>query len=210
MSPFLSSVDPTLLIPGILLCLMGWTLYWISLNLTGGLTGGAAGVAAVYLAAGVLKVDPNTMVWLIPLGGVCGLALGIFFMRGLHRFLFFFAGSALGLAVGDRAFTWATLHVESAQLNPLLWRAGCAVLCSLAGGTILLWGSRWLVTLATAIAGSCLIVLSVNDPLFLLALAPLIPTSFLFQMGVLRRLLPDPARHDEVEEEYEEYPENRR
>jgi hypothetical protein len=204
MPSFLSSVDPTLLIPGILLCLMGWTLYWISLNLTGGLAGGAVGVAAVYLAAGLLKVDSNTMVWLVPLGGVCGLALGIFFMRGLHRFLFFFAGSALGLAVGDRVFAWASLQVASAQQNPVLWRAGCAILCSLAGGVILLWGSRWVIALATAVAGSLLIVLSVNDPLFLLALAPLIPTSFLFQMGVLRRLLPDPKRHREIEEEYEE------
>ncbi len=201
---FPSSVDPTLLIPGVLLCLMGWTLYWLSLNLTGGLAGGSVGVAAVYLAAGFLKVDPDTMVWLVPLGGVCGLAMGIFFMRGLHRFLFFFAGSALGLAIGDRAFAWTSLHVESAQLNPVLWRAGCAIFCSMAGGVILLWGSRWVMTLATSVIGSILIVLSVNDPLFLLALAPLIPTSFFFQMGVLRRLLPDPSRQVRLEDEYEE------
>jgi hypothetical protein len=129
---------------------------------------------------------------------------GIFFMRGLHRFLFFFAGSALGLAIGDRAFAWTSLHVESAQLNPVLWRAGCAIFCSMAGGVILLWGSRWVMTLATSVIGSILIVLSVNDPLFLLALAPLIPTSFFFQMGVLRRLLPDPSRQVRLEDEYEE------
>ena len=180
---------------GLALCLMGWTLYWVALNLAGAAAGAILGFALSYVGADLARVDPAEVWWIPALGTLAGFILGIFLMRGVHRFVFFLVGAALGLAVGQQGFEWANEGFPDIQAHAAAWRVGFLAGGAVLGGVVMLWGSRWVVALLTSVAGSLLVVLSIADPLALLVLAPLIPASFFFQLGLLRRIMPRPRKH---------------
>ena len=66
----------------------------------------------------------------------------------------------------------------------------------------MVWGSRWIMALATSLIGAVLIAVSIDEPLLLLGVIPLAIGSFFLQVGLLRRLMP--VRMVENEEQYED------
>ena len=196
------AIDWTTLCIGIALCAGGWMLYWIGLHLTGALTGACLGLAVAWASVQVvLGDDPMRMWWILPIGGLVGFALGIFFIRGLHRFFFFFIGAVLGMACGQAFFDWSLTRSAWLDANRSVGRGIFLVMGSALGGLAMVYGSKWVVALVTSIIGSLLIALSIPDPLALLGVLPLAIASFFLQIGVLRRAIPAERRREPEPEE---------
>ena len=93
----------------------------------------------------VAGIEPGESRWILPLGGAVGFCLGIFFIRGLHRFFFFFLGSAVGLALGQGAFEWLRTGTTAFSDATALWHGVFIVVGTVVGGVAMARGSRWLV-----------------------------------------------------------------
>ena len=185
---------------GLILCLGGWTLYWAGIHMAGGVIGAAAGFAVAMAGSALIELDTRQMWWIPYLGGLAGFVGGIFLIRGLHRFFFFFVGATLGVALGKIGYDYQAGE-QWVQAHPKIWQTVFIAAGSILGGMSMVWGSRWIVALVTAVSGSFLVVMSIADPLALLGFIPLVPTSFFFQIGCLRRLSPKPrAREEEMED----------
>lgn len=194
--------DPISLAVGIVLCLAGWALYWIGLHLTGAILGAAFGLGSAWLGMALAGVEPGEAAWILPLGGAVGFCLGIFFMRGFHRFFFFFLGAAIGLALGHAAHGWAGgVAPDALAQAPALWQGVFLVAGTLLGGLALARGSRLVVTGIAALAGAILVAAGFGDALALLAVPPLALASFFLQTGLLKRLAPGAGRRPEADEE---------
>ncbi|NQU42493.1 DUF4203 domain-containing protein [bacterium] len=190
---------------GVLLCVAGWTLYWVGLSIAGAVIGGILGVAAGWLILTFTKIEPTQAYWILALGLVLGGILGVFLIRKLHRLFFFVLGACIGLALGwngaDALMNWNWL---GSDLDPVYWRIIFGVLGAALGGFLMVIGSRVVVIAITALAGSILVALAVPDPLALLLVIPLALGSFVFQLGLLRRFATPEERGAA-----EEHPENR-
>ena len=167
----------------------------------GALIGACAGVAVGW-AAGVFA-GPSVQVWLVPVGGAAGFVLGIFLMRGLHRFVFFVAGASVGVGVGQVCFLWTAGRLGWVAQAPAIWQWVFMVAGAVAVGVAMTRGSRAIVTLAASVAGAFLVVTSIAKPFALLAFIPLALASFCLQMGLLRRLMPPRDEEGEAEDEEE-------
>jgi hypothetical protein len=188
---------------GIVLCLAGWTLYWIGLNLAGAAVGGAAGAALAWGIVSLAGIGHERAVWIIPIAGVVGAALGMFFIRKLHRLSFFLVGAAIGVAVGWVGYAWVVavgknwLEQRSIVPDPMIWRGVSVLVCSIVGGALMVIGSKWVIAALTSVAGAVLMAVSIQDPLALLAIVPVAGASFFFQLGLLRRLSPKKKEKEE-------------
>ncbi len=180
-------VDWPQLAMGLLLCLMGWTLYWVGLHLTGAMVGAAAGVAVAYAAGILVELPPETLYWVLPLGGVVGFFIGLLLIRGLHRFFFFLVGATIGLAVGQQCFDWSSENTNWVALHPVTWQLVFDVAGALLGGLLLLRASKWVVAAITSAGGALLAALAVEDALALYGVIPLAVASFFLQVGLLRK-----------------------
>ena len=191
------------LFAGIALCVGGWVFYWIGIQMAGALVGASLGLAGAWALAPFL--GPTARTWIVPLGGVAGFGLGIFVMRGLHRFAFFLVGAGLGLGAGQAFFLWAVDKVTCISRAPDFWQWGLMIFGATLGGVLMVRGSRAVVALVTSVVGAFLVVTSIDQPLMLLAFIPLVLGSFFLQMGFLRLLMPPPAEEkDERDEDDEE------
>jgi hypothetical protein len=196
---------------GAALCLAGWTLYWLGLNLAGGILGAAAGGALAWgIAAAVKIADKNTVWAVVAIGAVVGLAAGIFFIRKLHRLFFFCAGACIGLAVGWFGFEWGGalcrewLVSRGVPYDPLIWRLVAVAAGTVMGGVVMMYGSKWVVAGLTSAAGAVLLALSIPDPLALVGVIPVAMGAFFFQVGLLRRLTRGEREKHEKKAEKEE------
>ncbi len=192
-------VDWPQLAIGLLLCLMGWMVYWVGLHLTGAMVGAAAGVVVAYAVGILVKLTPESLYWVLPLGGVVGFFVGLLLIRGLHRFFFFLSGAAIGLAVGQQTYEWAFENTTWAELHPVTWQMVFDITGSLLGGLILLRASKWVVAALTSAGGALLAALAVEDALALYGVIPLAVASFFWQVGLLRTF--DGNRRVEYDEE---------
>ena len=91
------------------------------------------------------------------------------------------------------------LEAHRIFLDPFLVKLLCPTLASLLCGILMLAGSKWIISILTSLVGAILVAVSLRDPLALLAIPPLALGSFLVQIGVLRRLMPE--RRDDAEED---------
>jgi hypothetical protein len=196
---------------GAALCLAGWTLYWLGLNLAGGILGAGAGGALGWGIAALAKIADQNTVWaVVAIGAVVGLAAGIFFIRKLHRLFFFCAGACIGLAVGWFGFGWGValgkdwLVSRGVPYDPLIWRLVALAAGTVLGGIVMMYGSKWVVAGLTSAAGAVLLALSIPDPLALLGVIPVAVGSFFFQIGLLRRLTRGEREKHEKKAEKEE------
>ncbi|HBF35462.1 TPA: hypothetical protein DDW35_12945, partial [Candidatus Sumerlaeota bacterium] len=55
---------------GILLCLAGWTLYWMGLNLAGGCLGGALAGTLCWMGGVMAKMPAQQIPWLAGVGAL--------------------------------------------------------------------------------------------------------------------------------------------
>lgn len=172
---------------GMLLCLLGWTLYWVGLHLTGALVGGAGGLALAYLAVYLIELQAPTTWWVLAAGVGLGFVFGLILIRGLHKFFFFLMGSLIGLAIGQQSYNWAFEHTQWAATHPVVWQLIFGLGGAVLGGMLLLITSKWVVAALTSLGGALLAALSVQDPLALYGVLPLAAASFFWQAGLLRK-----------------------
>jgi hypothetical protein len=138
------------------------------------------------------------------------LIFGIWLARGLHRFFFFLAGAFLGMALGQFAFELGRLWFPVVETHASAWHPTLVCAGIVVGGFGMMLAARWAIALLSASVGALLVTSSFpSEPLVLLAAPPIALGSFLFQIGVLRRLAPktggrrrnDPDDEDEEDEE---------
>lgn len=142
-------------------------------------------------------------IWIVILSGLLGFALGIFLIRGLHRFAFFLIGSTSGLVAGHFFFIWGREELDWIAGNALVWQVVLLVVPALAGGVLMVLASRWIVALITSVAGTILIFSSIPQTLPVIAIIPVVLAAFFLQAGLLGRLMPKAERDEEGEEEEE-------
>lgn len=156
------SIDPVPLGVGIVFLLLGWVLYWGSVNLLGALVVGGLGLV-ITEGIGMLLPDlePLHLVLLRGGGVIAGVMLGLFVAKLVHRVAFFVFGWLLGAT-----FFFKGLLALGGQLdwdaNDLLLAIGTP-LAGLVLGFLAVWLDRWLSIIATSLLGALLVSSGVND-----------------------------------------------
>lgn len=193
---------------GLLLCVAGWTLYWLSVNLAGAIFGGCLGGGLAYIVAIYTIQNPTHSLYVALIGALIGVLIGIFFIRKLHRLFFFLVGAVIGFIVGWLCLEYtvenpniaAWLDQRNLNFSAVGYRILAGTLVAFIGGILMVKGARWMVAFITACAGSVLLALAFPDPLALASIPIVAVISFFFQIGMLRRTSP-PKKKIEIEEE---------
>jgi len=182
-----ATFEPTLIIVGLILCLFGWTLYWAGVRLLGAVCGA---VAATALAVIVILFAGASDHWLwigCAIAAAIGAVVGIFLITRAHYILFFITGALVGLAsawmLEAAKFEW----VES-LISKSLGRVLYYILCTLAGGLLVLLAHRLIVIILTSFLGTGLFALGMPPRYAVWLFLPVFLVSLLVQTGILKAL----------------------
>lgn len=179
---------------GLALCLLGWTLYWAALNITGGALGAALAGGVAFFVTTLMGLTSREQGVVVLVAALLGFIIGLFLIRKLHGLFFYLLGFCVGLVVMWHAFPPLLNHSQDwiAQrgynVDPLWGRLLSSLAVAVVGGFVLLFGSRWVVMALSSMAGAALIVLAVPEPLFLIAFPFIALFAFAFQLGILKIL----------------------
>ncbi|MCC6546764.1 DUF4203 domain-containing protein [Candidatus Sumerlaeota bacterium] len=197
------NVDVVLVIAGAVFLLAGWLLYWVSLNIAGGMIGGGVSLVLCELMLQLTEDLTPLQQNLIRGGGfLLGLIVGVLLVRWLHRLAFFVAGSLLGGAAFFLIVSaFRELDAEWAQGDALL-AFGTAIAGAVAGA-VCVASAKFIIALCTAAIGAVLIMQGIGWPWHGLPVVPIALAGFAFQLGLAkpwRRALGgkkyDPAEDD--------------
>jgi hypothetical protein len=159
---YMATVNPVPLVAGLVFLLLGWILYWSSVNLLGALILGGLGLV---IAEGVHILFPDlTAMQVIMLRGVGiigGAVTGLFVARMVHRLAFFIFGWMLGAVGFFKGYLAACKHLEM-EPNDLVLAFGTPI-AGLLLGMIVVKMDRWLSIIATSLIGALLVTSGVND-----------------------------------------------
>ena len=159
---YMAAVNPIPLVAGLLFLLLGWLLYWSSINFLGALMLGGLGLV---IAEGVHLLFPDlTAMQVIMLRGVGligGAVTGLFVARMVHSLAFFIFGWLLGAVGFFKGYLAVCKHLEM-DPNDLILAFGTPVV-GLILGMIVLKMDRWLSIIATSLIGALLVTSGVND-----------------------------------------------
>ena len=164
------------ILAGCILCIFGWTIYWIGLHAVGAALGGMIGSMT---GLGLAVVVDKSHQWVLPIaaaGALVGGMIGFFLIKRAHRFAFFIIGAisgAIAMIVGEPALAE---NITVLKDSPAL-QAVCVVVGSLALGVVLAIFNRYLIIIATALLGTMFICIGAGQkaavtfiPIFLLSL----------------------------------------
>lgn len=177
------------LVVGCLLLLAGWTLYWVSLNISGAILGGGIALALHMVIARGLHpgeaVAPLLQV-LIFLGGA---VVGAIAARFLHRFVFFVLGAAAGIA-GFITIFQLVRDAPSAPLSgvdpDLIFAFGIPIAGTIVGllGAIY---SRLMIAVLSSVVGALLVSTLLEWPINAIAIPPMILLGLSVQLTLTKR-----------------------
>jgi hypothetical protein len=179
---------------GVVLCLFGWLLYWLGINLAGGILGaGIVGAIAYQIALHTVQ-EPNQSLYIGIGGAVLGAILGMFLVRKLHRLFFFLSGAFLGFLLGWMGLDWLNtgaadwLAARDLNLQGVGYHVLAGMLVALIGGILMVRGSKWMIAALTSLFGATMAALAFPDPLWLLAVPPVALAAFFLQIGLLGKI----------------------
>lgn len=179
--------EPTLIIIGLILCLFGWTLYWVGLRLLGAFCGAVGGGILGGMVCLIAEV-PQWAAWAAAGGGILGAALGVYLIKRAHYLLFFVVGALLGLATAYTAETlygdWLARYLPEGQTGRLAFFAASSLLA----GLLVLVLHRFVVIGLTSFIGTALFALGIPAQYATWVVLPLFLGSFLLQVGALAAL----------------------
>jgi hypothetical protein len=193
------SVPP--LVCGLVFLLAGWGLYWLSLNLVGGVLGGGLGLIGAEAIAGLNSLEGTNLNLVRCAGFVIGLVAGILLVRWLHRLAFFLSGSLLGgtgffLAVSALR---AAGEPEWAQDDMVL--AFGTPVAGLIVGVLSVACAKYLVALSTSLIGGLLVMQALEWPWHGWPLPAIALGGFAFQVGLAKPWKRGEKRDDGEEED---------
>ncbi|MCH8333772.1 hypothetical protein IIC65_07550 [Candidatus Sumerlaeota bacterium] len=183
----INEIDWTLLIPGVVIALFGWTLYWTGVHVIGAFVGAGAGSVGG-IVIGALMFPSSPMLLATCLGAAVGAVLGVILMRAIQIYFFFLVGASFGAPLG-----WSLLQLSpfenQAWAHSLGVELGAVALGGLAGGFLVLRSRRYIVALVAAAVGSTFIALSLPWDMSVLIAVPCFLTSMAIQTGLIRKFL---------------------
>lgn len=156
--------DIVLIVAGVLLCLEGWTFYWLGIHAVGFVAGAAAAAAlsGVAVKLGVPGAAEHWPVVVAAASLLLGL-IGAFAARPIHYLLSLLFGAAAGVLVW-RLFTggvvmdfWSGLSETGAARTVVAALGNAQLADALAAGVGAVLGllcARYMVVMATAVLGS--------------------------------------------------------
>lgn len=166
----LNEYNWTMIVPGLIIGLFGWLLYWSGLPLIGGVVGAGAGGAIGYMASGFVTAPWAINVFTIA-GLVLGGFLGVLLIRTLQLYFFFAAGAGLGAALCWNIIQNGPFHNLAAESPG--WGVALVVIAgALAGGLLILSFRRFIVAVVTSFIG-------------MLMVAPALPERYQFLGGLV-------------------------
>ena len=177
---------------GVAVAFFGWTLYWLSINITGAAFGGTFGCCLGALISMLFQ----RMELFLPLTiilGILGVILGIFLIRNIHKFTFFLTGCALGAFAGEpivRILSGLGVHWFDGLWAEILLKFASAVL----GGLVLMRYSRYAVAVFTAAVGSVILVSSWDFKGWIFLVLPIFLCALFVQIYILRKKGKVPSR----------------
>jgi len=176
------------LIAGCVLCLFGWTLYWIGLHAAGSALGGLIGSFAGLGVAILVDEGGQWGLAMIAGGAIIGAALGFFLIKRVHFLAFFLIGAGAGAVVA--ALTWPSLagmrEWLSATAGP---RIAYWAVCAAGAGVLLAVTRRYVIVISAALVGTVLIVRGVGQQHAGLAFIPVFVSSLIAQFVMFRRFV---------------------
>jgi hypothetical protein len=181
------------LIAGVVLCLMGWTCYWVGVRATGLALGAMVGAA---VAVGVASMGEwlDSLLAFVAVGVVAGGFIGYLIVRRIHTLVFFLSGAVAGAVIARLSYatlaTWPGLR-EASAASPLLTQLAFYLVCSALMGAVTAALSRYMVIVATAAIGSVLVAYGVGFTHSDIVIPAAFVLSLAAQLGLLRRYAPD-------------------
>lgn len=159
--PYLKYIDPVPFAAGLTFLLLGWILYWASVNMLGALLVAGLGLVVAELAMlAVPDLAPVAVMAVRVLAFALGAVAGILIAQLVHRLAFFALGFLLG-AVGF--FRGVFVFGEYlGQENDLLLAFGTPVAGLVLGVLAVAW-DRWLSIIATSLLGALLLTSGLHD-----------------------------------------------
>lgn len=178
-----------LLIFGVIVGVLGWTLYWAGLHIVGGLVGAAAGVFLSFFINDLAEMSVSPTILTI-LGIVVGAIVGIALMRALDFYAFFIFGVVIGTPVGADLLSLSYLSEQPWAESPAAL-VTFSVLGALIGGLLVLAFRRYVIAVAAAAASAGMIVVSLPFEQEVVIGAVAFASSVLMQFGLIRAFLPE-------------------
>lgn len=178
-----------LLIVGVIVGVLGWTLYWAGLHIVGALVGAAAGVFLSFFINDLAEMTVSPTVLTI-LGIAAGAIAGIALMRALDFYAFFIFGVVIGTPVGADLLSLPILQQQPWAESPAAL-VTFSVLGALIGGLLVLAFRRYVIAVAAAAASAGMIVVSLPFEQEVVIGAVAFAASVLMQFGLIRAFLPE-------------------
>lgn len=185
---------PLLVFGGVLLA-FGWVLYRAVLTIAGGVLGAAIGLGIASLLVSMLNIGDTAGIIIQVAGGAVGLIAGVFLFRALHKLAFFITGVVLGGwgAANVLFLLQENNSLQIAELTIISIIAGVALL----GGLLLMALSKYVIAIASAGAGTLLMMQALDWPHGGLIALPLFIIGLVAQLKLARFIS---ARHDDEDE----------
>lgn len=180
------AIDWFLLGVGAALLLAGWLLYWIAIQLAGGVLVGAG---FLFLADGIAAlgdVEPAVVPWLRGGAFVVGFLAGVWLFRFLETLLFFIIGAVAGGAAVVKAFALGREEGLDWAMNDAAFAFGVpggGALC----GMLAIWLRKALIAVASAGLGTLFVMHAADWPYQGLPLLALFPIGAAVQLGLTKR-----------------------
>lgn len=173
------------LIIGIALCLFGWTLYWTGVSLSGALFGASFAGSICLLLEIFVNFNDTTFLIIFIIFVTIGAFLGISVFKQIHRLSFFLFGAVLGLIISESIKKIAENH-ELFSLETDLSLVILKVICAIVIGIIVVFLSKYIISIITSGVGTYLILYSINFKYMEYLIFPILIISIIIQTGFLK------------------------
>ncbi|MCX7049417.1 MAG: hypothetical protein NTX50_28520 [Candidatus Sumerlaeota bacterium] len=184
------------ILAGIVLCIFGWTTYWIGLHAVGTALGGMIGSMTGLGLAVMIGGSGGGSQWALPMaatGAVVGGVIGFFLIKRAHRFAFFLIGCISGAIAMLLGWPGLSSNVTALQNAPFI-QAVCVVAGSLLLGALLAVFNRYLIIIATALLGTMLICVGAGHEKSAVAFIPIFVLSLILQGFLFHRYCAKPKK----------------
>ena len=192
------------IILGVILCCLGWTIYWSGVKVLGMVIGMAMGMTLGIVCILILGLEKEiTQAIVVGILGTVGLIAGIFLFKNLHYLFFFAMGAALGVLASSLLMDdfLRLIRIETAnEIYQIIFKICIAVV----SGILFVVLSKYVVVIVAAFFGTWLINSGAGDTLPDYVYIPVFLTSLVIQTGLIKSFKPpEPEKSEEEKKEKE-------
>lgn len=185
MKEFSFQITPFII--GCVISLFGWTLYWAGLNLTGAIVGASFGATITLIIDIIFNFKDSTFITILLVLSIAGIFAGMFLFKRIHKFFFFLFGASLGILLSEMIIKIIETH-KILNIKNLSSQILFKIMCALIIGILVVFLSKYIITIVTSIIGTYLILFSMNNFYFEYLVIPIFIFSILIQTGFIKYL----------------------